>query len=128
MAETYGGDLSRWPREVVSAAAKTLHGDPEAARLLQEALELDNALQEGLSETIITASSQLRERLLAIPQDLSLPAPLAWLAAPRHFAAGLSLFLVLGIFIGTTDLVQWPDSQIRTTAWILAPDQVMVGY
>ncbi len=127
MADTYGGDLSRWPREIVSAAAKTLDADPQAAAYLQQALDTDTLIADSLSFTQISPSAQLRQRLLAIADGSRLPASLAWITTPRQLATGLMLFLVLGIFMGATNMADLPDSTTKTTAWILAPDQTS-GY
>lgn len=122
---TYGGDLSRWPREMLTAAAQTLKTHPQAQILLDEAVALDQRLQEAFAASpVITPSAQLRTRLLAVPDKMTLPGPLAWLGIPKHLAAGLALFLVLGIFMGSTNTILTPDDSAGTTEWILAPDQI----
>ncbi|NDU85233.1 MAG: hypothetical protein G3H99_01270 [Ferrovum sp.] len=45
MADSYGGDLRRWPEGLRDQAQELLHGSPEARAYMSDALALDAAIQ-----------------------------------------------------------------------------------
>lgn len=124
-ADSYGGDLSRWPREVITAAAETLRTYPSAQDIIDDALSFDHLMMHELDTMPVAApSADLRARLLALPDKVFiLPKALNWLAVPRYAATGLAFCLMLGILTGATDPLSLTNSDAGKTAWILAPDQ-----
>lgn len=119
-ADIYGGDLSRWPKELLSAAAATLKHYPEAQDILEEALAFD---KQVAALDVPAASSDLRARILAIPDQFVIPAPLQWLLKPSRLAASVALCSFLGLFIGVNDVSSFSYDAEAGSAWILAPDQ-----
>jgi hypothetical protein len=59
LAEAYGGVIAHWP-EPVREAAQAMSRSPEAGAILQEALQLDEALDAW---RVPAASRQLHERI-----------------------------------------------------------------
>lgn len=119
-ADIYGGDLSRWPKELLPAAAATLKNDAHAQSILDEALHLD-AQFAALSTMPI--SSDLRTRILAIPDQFVLPKPVQWFLKPTRLAASIAICSFLGLFIGVNDARNFTFDANDGSAWILAPEQ-----
>ena len=119
-ADIYGGDLSRWPKELLTAAVATLKATPDAQRLLDDALAFDAPFA---SLDVPPASSDLRARILAIPERTAIPAPIQWLLKPSRLAASVALCSFLGLFAGVNDVNSFSYDAVDGSAWILAPDQ-----
>lgn len=119
-ADIYGGDLSRWPKELLAAAAATLKNDPAAQTVLDEALALDARFA---ALAIPPASSDLRAKILAIPDRFTVAAPVEWLLKPSRLAASVAICSFLGLFVGVNDMSPLSYDAEAGSAWILAPDQ-----
>lgn len=122
-AATYGGDLSRWPPELLQAVGATLQRHPEWDAVLQAEWSLDEAMhQDG---DAITALADLRARILNIPQQVVLRP--AWLT-PRRLAPTLLLCSLLGLLVGANDPVRDVVQSRLQSAWIFAPEQIVSLY
>jgi hypothetical protein len=64
LVEAYGGELARWPEAEQTAARTLLEREPEAQRLLSEALSLDGLL--GAYE-VAEPLPRLRAKVLEVP-------------------------------------------------------------
>ena len=118
--DTYGGDLSRWPKELLNAAVATLKADAQAQRILDEALAFD---MQVAALHVPPVSSDLRARILNIPDAMQLSEPLRWLMQPTRLAASVAICGFLGLFVGVNDVKNITFDVADGSAWILAPDQ-----
>jgi hypothetical protein len=131
LLDVYGGDRTRWPAEARAAAAQLAARDARARRILAEAEALDRVLERAplpslaveaaLAERIV-AAAQRSPRIVKIPAGqssvISLPGSEAlaqqqvrpWkrqlLRGDVHAAAVLAASLVVGIFIGVSNVPQ----------------------
>ena len=120
-AAIYGGDLTRWPVELLPAAAQTLKQNPEMEQVLSNALSMDMALSDI---EIAPVSASLRARILAIPERYPLPSTMVWLS-PKRLVPTLLLCSMLGLLIGANDPIQQAINQRTQSAWMFAPEQTL---
>ncbi len=118
-AAIYGGDLSRWPVELLPAVAETLKQNPDMEQILQAEFSLDQALAALPAPT---APAQLRIRLLNIPQRYTTGFGLSWLR-PSHLVPAMVLCSMLGLFICVNDPIQQMQDAHTQSAWIFAPEE-----
>jgi hypothetical protein len=97
LAEAYGGDVSRWPAEVLDGAALLMTGEPAYTRaVLERAGRLDAALDAWRPKP---ASAGLTERILAAaPAAVRRRWP-KWLS-PAALGAGLAAACAAGVLAG----------------------------
>lgn len=91
LADSWGGNISRWPEEVRPEAAAFLAAEPSAAACLREAAQLDAILA---GEMPVAASDLLERRILR-----SFPKP-AFDADWRRPAVAAAAALVIGLMGG----------------------------
>lgn len=112
LIEAHGGDPEHWPAERRAAAEALLRQSRRARDLLDEARQLDAALDadvrpggdERLAALIVARATALpQERLGAAPIAIGWSLPRLW---PQ--AAGLAAAGVLGFVVGWTDLLPSP--------------------
>jgi hypothetical protein len=120
-AAIYGGDLSRWPAELLPAVAVTLKQNPAMDRILQDELTVDAGLN---AIDVAPVSAGLRARIMAIPERFPLPSPMVWLS-PKRLVPTLLLCSMLGLLVGANDPIQQAMNQRRQSAWIFAPEQTL---
>lgn len=119
-ADTYGGDLSRWPKELLPAAVTTLKTHQDAQAILDDALAFD---MELAAMPVPAIDYALRAKILEIPQQNAMPAALRWLMTPTRIAAGLALFGLLGLSAGIANGPFPSSEEEEKAAWIFAPEQ-----
>jgi hypothetical protein len=97
LAEAYGGDVSRWPAEVLDEAALAMSAEPAWTRgVLERAGRLDAALDAWRPAP---AGAGLMERILAsAPATMRRRWP-AWLS-PAVVSAGLAAACAAGVMAG----------------------------
>ncbi len=103
LADSYGGDLQRWPAAERAAARQLLDSSPSAQRVLQHAAALDATLHALPAPP--PPSARLRTRLLAAapqPRVSLLRSLWAELGGLRYagpaFAASLTLGIMLAVW------------------------------
>lgn len=106
LAETWGGDLDRWPRDRQAEARRLLERSGEARRLLADAAALDALIA---SAAPVTLDPAVIDKVMALPRGVrqERKASAGWrfdfsMVLPRF--AGLAAAAVLGFYIGTTSL------------------------
>ncbi len=106
LAETWGGDLDRWPRDRQADARTLLARSPAARQMLAEAAALDAFIAAAPP---VPVSPVMRDAVLALPRGARQErrASGGWrfdfsMVLPRF--AGLAAAAVLGFYIGTTSL------------------------
>jgi len=111
LAEAYGGDVSRWPAEVLDAAAVTMTAEPAYTRaVLERTGRLDAALDAWRPAH---ASASLTERILAAaPAAVRRRWP-KWLS-PAALGAGLAAACAAGVIAGVQ--VQMHSSEAQEVA------------
>ncbi|WP_394694201.1 hypothetical protein [Hyphobacterium sp.] len=106
LAESWGGDIARWPEAVRPAAAALLEAEPSAAACLREAAQLDAILAE---EMPVPASDLLERRIMrAFPK----PAFDADWRRPAVAAAAALVIGLMGGFAGGTLVPAQQDDTI----------------
>ena len=135
LAETWGGDIGRWP-EARQAAARRLAATAEGAALLRAAARLDELLAEPRAiapERAAQAAARVMQRLAAGPQPPRarlwrwLTAAAAAAARPRlrlqpqlgFAAASLALSIAVGASLATAFPWPAPADQTSPLAMIL---------
>ena len=133
LLDIYGSDRTRWPVEARASAGQLVARDRAARRLLAEAEALDRALERAPLPTLaqeaamaerIVAAARRTPRMVSVaklaavhpaaPADnvVALPAAPAqrrWLASRAAFggvAGALAASLLLGVFLGLSNLSQ----------------------
>jgi hypothetical protein len=111
LAEAYGGDVSRWPAEVLDAAALAMSAEPAWTRaVLERAARLDGALDAWRPRP---PSASLTERILAAaPAAVRRRWP-TWLS-PAALGAGLAAACAAGGLAGVQ--VQMHSSEATEVA------------
>lgn len=113
LAETYGGDIARWPAEARDAATELLVREPEFARtVLARAAELDEALAAYAVEA---PSAALTGRILAAAPRPARARWRAWLT-PAGLGAALAAAGVAGVLVGAEVAQRAPQSGSIATA------------
>lgn len=108
LAETYGGDVSRWPAEVLEAAALTMTAEPAYTRaVLERAARLDTALDAWRPQP---ASGGLTDRILAAAPDAVRRRWPKWLS-PAALGAGLAAACAAGVVAGVQVQVRSNEAQ-----------------
>ena len=143
LAETWGGDIGRWP-EARQAAARRLAATAEGAALLRAAARLDELLAEPRAiapERAAQAAARVMQRLAAAPQPPRarlwwwrwLTAAAAAAAQPRlrlqpqlGFAvASLALSIAVGASLATA--FPWPAPADQTSPLAMILDSASPG-
>ena len=101
MADTWGGDIARWPEQSRDAAEHFLRTHPDAASILDRAEEFDRLVAgsaPAVSETrAATVTHAVVSQLAAgAPGRASRPILLRWLAPAMSFACAAGLGIYLG--------------------------------
>lgn len=111
LAETYGGDVSRWPAATREAAALLMAAEPQlTGAILDRAGALDAALDAWHPTP---ASAGLVERILAVAPRIRRPRWLLWLS-PAALGAGLAAACAAGVVVGVQ--VQQHSTEAREVA------------
>lgn len=74
LALIYGADLSRWPPDVRSEAARLIQSSPELERVLRGAAQLDAALVDQRSDVSEHRLARLKAAALASARSEQVPA------------------------------------------------------
>jgi len=107
LAEAYGGDVSRWPVEVLDAAGLTIGAEPAYARaVLERAGRLDAALDAWRPAP---ARASLTDRILAAAPAAVRRWP-KWLS-PAALGAGLAAACAAGVIAGVQVSMHSSDAQ-----------------
>jgi hypothetical protein len=101
LADTWGGDISRWPERFLDAAERFLRMHPDAASVLDRADEFDRLLAgsaPAVSEARAAAVTHAVVSQLAAggPGPASRSILLRWLAPAMSFACAAALGIYLG--------------------------------
>lgn len=101
LADTWGGDIARWPERFHDAAERFLRTHPDAASILDRADELDRLLAgsaPAVSEGRAAAVTRAVVSQLAAggPRPASRSILLRWLAPAMSFACAAALGIYLG--------------------------------
>ncbi len=106
LAEAWGGDLDRWPRDRQGDARRLLQRSDEARQVLADAAALDALIA---SVAPVTLDPATLDKVMALPRGVrqERKASGGWrfdfsMVLPRF--AGLAAAAVLGFYIGTTSL------------------------
>ncbi len=121
LAESYGGELGRWPEAFRADAEMLLNTSPEACRFLGEARSLDDAISAASSHEAATlwlpgeenaALARLRSGIAArlpaqLPAGRAWPREIGWMlfgnVARLGMAGGCAVAVVAGLLIGSMD-------------------------
>lgn len=96
-AETYGGNISRWPEEVGAEAQSFLDADSEYAnQILQDAGELDNALERA---RVAPGTDMLKARILTAARVAGATPQVASSSKPQGLRYRAVAALVAGAFV-----------------------------
>ena len=99
LAETFGGDVARWPFDVREAAALLMAAEPQFTQAaLARADRLDAALDAWRPAA---ASAGLAERIVAAAPKARAPSWTGWLS-PAALGAGLAAACAAGVMVGVT--------------------------
>lgn len=125
LAESYGGDMARWPAETQEEAALFMASSPEhAAAVLAANAELDFALDAWRPAR---ASAALEQAILAAaPAPRSRRAGLAGWFWRAGAGAGLAAACAAGLFLGVavSDAVQLTTSDDVVSAALVGYDEL----
>jgi len=131
LAESYGADLQRWPKEPRAAAEALLAVSPEARRLLIDARSVDEAIEahdnrvtptdeeqraavarirygvkRELASASICARSEPSVGWISRWLDVGIPGNLRWSAV----GGGIAVAVVVGLLIGWTEPTPAPKA------------------
>ena len=129
LADTWGGDIARWPERFRDAAEHFLRTRPDAASVLDRADEFDRLLAgsaPAVSEDRAAAATHAVVSRLAAgsPRPISRSILSRWLAPAMSFASAAAL----GIYLGFAyPVLAGPDDSIagRALVMILEQDTVL---
>jgi hypothetical protein len=102
LAETWGGDIERWP-EHLRSAAKTLAGTPDAAAILADADELDRLIVAAKPQVSTDRVNQAMFNVVTTIADRSHRRALNGMLPWRRWfvpAASIICAAILGISLG----------------------------
>lgn len=127
LAETYGGDLSRWPAAERKPAWRLLESDAAARRIIDEALALDAVLNQATMDDDPARVDRMAAAVAArLDQQLAtggsaVPGPVA----PRWAVGFLCAMALAGVLSGALSA---PTAQSAAASVTIADVAAAAGY